>query len=179
MAELKWTTERIYDEAKKYRSRNEWRRCSVGSYTRAGIIGIREDVCRAAGLGKPNKPCGFWNNKDNVLNEARKYKTKIDFARGSASAYCAAVKHKYIDEIAEMFGYTELKKPSYYWTYERCRNILFDIHRKSNTRCVKSTIRKFREENNGGYQACRINNWLYQFRLDLHQADLEEMKQAA
>tara|TARA_B110000093_G_scaffold116219_2_gene124527 strand:- start:4479 stop:4796 length:318 start_codon:yes stop_codon:yes gene_type:complete len=42
---LKWTPETIATEARKYNARSEFSKGSIGAYSAAGRLGIRNDVC--------------------------------------------------------------------------------------------------------------------------------------
>lgn len=55
---------------------------------------------------------------DNVYEEAKKYKHRIDFYNGSGQAYRVALKYKWIDD----YKWMENKiMPPNYWTYENCK----------------------------------------------------------
>ena len=54
---------------------------------------------------------------DTCCNEARKYKTRADFQKGSAGAYVYARKNGYLSKFD---WFEEIKKPNGYWTRERC-----------------------------------------------------------
>ena len=42
---------------------------------------------------------GHWENKDKTIEEAKKYSSRNEFRKGNQSAYWAAHKYGYIDEI--------------------------------------------------------------------------------
>ena len=44
-------------------------------------------------------PNGYWNKKENVLNEAKKYKSIKEFQKHSGGAFNAARKHGFFNEI--------------------------------------------------------------------------------
>lgn len=54
---------------------------------------------------------------DTCYKEARKYKTRAEFQRGSSGAYVFARKNGYLSKFD---WFEELKKPTGYWTRERC-----------------------------------------------------------
>ena len=47
---------------------------------------------------KKRKPYGYWNIKENCIEDARKYKTKSEWKKNSGGAYGAAWKNKWLDE---------------------------------------------------------------------------------
>lgn len=62
------------------------------------------------------KPRGYWDIKENVIKEAKKYQTRSEFCRCCGSAYDAARKHGWLDE---MTWFVSKHKPYNYWTKER------------------------------------------------------------
>ena len=62
------------------------------------------------------KPKGYWKNKENMMQEARKYSTKEEFKKGNLTAFLAAYKYGYIDEMDWLVKQKQHKKK--YWTYE-------------------------------------------------------------
>jgi hypothetical protein len=67
------------------------------------------------------KPAGYWQIKENVILEARKYKTKSKWAKGlngGGTSYNVAIKNGWFDECT---AHMELvKTPPNYWNKERC-----------------------------------------------------------
>lgn len=49
------------------------------------------------------KEINYWNNLDNLIAEASKYKTKKDFRKYNKSAYNASLRNGYIKELDELF----------------------------------------------------------------------------
>ena len=54
---------------------------------------------------------------EQCCEEARKYKTKIEFRNNSRRAYDAAYRHNWMKDFT---WFEEIIKPCNYWTYERC-----------------------------------------------------------
>ena len=79
-----------------------------------------------------SKPRGYWDIKDNVFKEAKKYQTISEFWKGCGSAYDAARKHNW---LGEMIWFKEIYKPRGYWTKEK----VFAEAKKYKT---KNTFRK-------------------------------------
>jgi hypothetical protein len=61
-------------------------------------------------------PKGYWKNKENMMKEARKYKTKEEFQKGNLTAFLAAHRYGFIDEMYWMVKQKQHKKG--YWTYK-------------------------------------------------------------
>ena len=61
-------------------------------------------------------PKGYWKVRENMMTEAMKYSSKEDFQKGNLSAFLAAHKYGYIDEMYWMVKQKQHKKG--YWTYK-------------------------------------------------------------
>lgn len=61
---------------------------------------------------------GFWDVKENIINAAKECKTRKEFHEKYSSAWAAAKRHGWYDEISKLFEKT--MNPSGYWTRERC-----------------------------------------------------------
>lgn len=59
---------------------------------------------------------GYWKNRENMMNEAKKYSNKEDFQKGNLYAFLAAHKYGYIDEMEWLVRQKQHKKG--YWTYK-------------------------------------------------------------
>lgn len=68
-------------------------------------------------MAKNYKPKGYWT-KERCAEEALKYDTRTAFAKGSGSAYNAAKREGWLDDVCGHM--TSTKKPKGYWTKERC-----------------------------------------------------------
>lgn len=62
------------------------------------------------------KPKGYWKNKENMMQEAKKYSTKEEFKKSNLTAFLAAYRYGYIDEMDWLVKQKQHKKK--YWTYE-------------------------------------------------------------
>ena len=130
----------IINEAKKYKTRGEFRNKSYGAY-RAAI---------KHGCKKKNVPNGYWQNKENVINEARKYKNRWEFQKNSPGAYQSASLHKWLDEIY-WFGKPKERKPRGYW--QNKENVINES-KKFKTRS------EFKFLSQRAYESARKNKWL-------------------
>ena len=60
-------------------------------------------------------PKGYWKNKENMFLEAKKYISKEDFKNNNLTAFLAAYKYGYIDEMSWLIKQKQHKKG--FWTY--------------------------------------------------------------
>lgn len=90
--------EYIVNIAKNYSSRSEFMKKDSGAYSAAQRYGFLEKLSWPD--DKIQKPSGYWNDKERVMEEGKKYKTRTEFERGSNGAYAAAKKHGYLDEMS-------------------------------------------------------------------------------
>ena len=105
----------VIEESKKYVSKTEFKKKCNNAYDSARINGWLSEM---SWLDDNNEkhPKGYWKNRDNIMEEARKYSTKEEFQKGNLYAFLAAYKYCYIDE---MFWLTKQKQhKKNYWTYE-------------------------------------------------------------
>jgi len=95
-----WTREKIIEESKKYTSRTEFAKKSSTAYRHAcEEITIFMEM---PWLVEKKKPNGWWNIKERVMKEGKKYQSRIAFANGSYSAWKSAKKNGWIDEMTWM-----------------------------------------------------------------------------
>lgn len=87
----------VMEEGKKYSSRVEFMKNNRSFYEAANRYGFIKDMYWF--VEKTSKPSGYWNNKEHVIEESKKYKTMSDFRKGSNGAYAVAKKRGYINEL--------------------------------------------------------------------------------
>ena len=105
----------VIEESKKYCNRTEFKKGSGNAYDSARKNKwLDEMTWLSNNHGK--HPKGYWKNKENMMNEAKKYKTKKDFKNGNLTAYLAAYKYGYIDNMDWMVLKYEHKNG--YWNYK-------------------------------------------------------------
>lgn len=93
---MKWTYEACKEFASKYNFKSELKKANYTCYSECLKNGWFEEF----GIkDKKTHPNGFWNIKDNVINESKKYTNKTDFITNSYGAYNAAKKHNWLDEL--------------------------------------------------------------------------------
>jgi len=139
----KWTEEKCYQEAKKYTSRGEFQKNSMGAYTAARKNGWLNDY---TWFEQKIKPSGYWDYNA-CYNEARKYKSKSEFKSNARVAYKVALKNGWLKD------YTWFERPSSHkkkWNYETCYQ-----------EAKKYTSRgEFAKNARGAYEVALKNGWL-------------------
>ena len=90
---------------------------------------------------------GYWT-KERCYEEALKYSHRKEFQRGSGSAYSAAIRHGWLDDICEHMKLTTM--PRGYWTKQRC----FEEARKYDSQ------KEFQEKAGGAFTALKRNGCL-------------------
>lgn len=138
----------IINEAKKYKTRGEFRNKSCGAYRAATKYGYIDEFTWLS--KKKNVPNGYWQNKENVLNEARKYKTRGEFQKNNPSAYQSALSHNWFDEM-KWFEKPKERKPRGYW--QNKENVINES-KKYKTRS------EFKFLSQRAYESARKNKWL-------------------
>lgn len=141
----KWFKDNVAVEAKKYKSRSEFRKNANGAYSAARIDGYLENVCQH--MVKPIKIPAF-STIESAKKEASKYQTRTEFYKGSAGAYEIARRNNWLDDICEHM--TSPIKPMGFWTKE---NVLIEAK--------KFKFRNdFHKKSSSAYSIARNNDWL-------------------
>ena len=139
-----WTKERCVKDAKKYKTRIEWRKKSGKCYSSAHRrVWVDECCSHMKGMKKAQR----WT-KENTIKDALKYKTKKEWYNTCRSSYDKASINGWITECSKHM--TEIIKPSGYWTRERC----IEDAKKYKTRNEWKDTRK------SGYASAMRNGWL-------------------
>lgn len=114
-----WAYETCKEECKKYKTKSELKKYSVGCY----------EVCLKNGwidefiLKKGKRPNGYWKIKENVINESKKYKTISDFINNSIGAYKSAKENGWINELNFDKKSREITFNEIWGYYQQCGNI--------------------------------------------------------
>lgn len=93
----KWSKNKCFEEGKKYKTRHEFQHNSSQAFHVAKVKGWIDEM-----VWLPKKefyPKGYWNIKEHVMEEAKKYKTITEFQKNSGSAFNASRRHGYINEM--------------------------------------------------------------------------------
>lgn len=103
-----WTKERCIEEANKHKTFREWTLSSKGSVNAATKNGWY-DECTAHML--KTKTTGYWNVKENCIEEALKYKNKLEWFKNSSGSVMGAKRNGWYAECtAHMPDRLKLKK---------------------------------------------------------------------
>ena len=96
------------------------------------------------------KPFGYWNIKENCLNEAKKYATRVDLKKYNNTVYKKLSEKGWLQEA---FENTPMQlKPVGYWTKEKCAEEALkydtrnDFNKYSNSAYVKAANEKWLNE---------------------------------
>ena len=135
-----WTLDKCLLDAKKYKTKSEWRYSQVpNGFTVAKRSGWLETCC--AHMTVVKKPNGYWHFYENCLKDAQLYSTLVSWEKNSPSAVSAARKNKWLNSCLahiEPSTSSNLK-----WTKDL---ILEDARRYG-------TISEWREASPGAYRA--------------------------
>jgi hypothetical protein len=140
-----WSYDNLLEEVKKFNMLSDFYKSSNDAYQYAIRNGYLKDIKKELQCRKEN---GYWEIKENCLNEALKYKHKKDFKKKSNPCYRACCKHNWLDEVC-----SHMVKP---------KNINFIWDKKS---CKKEALKykhrtEFQKNNGSAYQSARKNGWL-------------------
>lgn len=91
----KYTREKIEEETRKYKSRDEFKKKSPNFYYHALKTGILQEIIPSNQVYK----WGFWQDRKNVEEKSKEFETLSDFSKHSKGAYDAAVKGGYLKEL--------------------------------------------------------------------------------
>ena len=112
-----WDDDNVELESKKYKSRGEFAKNSPSAYNYARKNKLLE---RFTWLHtQMDKELGFWNTKENVIKESKKYKTRTEFYTNCSPAYRSAIKHQWIDELTWLKNERKVKRG--FWTDENLK----------------------------------------------------------
>ena len=113
LPEARWTDEAIFEEAKKYSSKKEFRKACSAAYTIAHKKGIIDKAC--SHMVSSRKERDYWTF-ERCHKTALRYQSRIDFKKNDGSAYSTAIRKGWIEQIC-----THMVKPipPIKWTYEK------------------------------------------------------------
>lgn len=144
---VKWTKEADFDESRKYSTVTEFMKNAVTAYTIAKRNGWLTEMSWLA--PSKRKPSGYWQIKENVINESKKYKSAIEFAKKNNRAFKSAQKNGWIGEM-DWLSKTN-RKPAGYW---RIKGNVFEESHKFKSR------KDFCEGCYLAYITAKRNGWL-------------------
>jgi hypothetical protein len=108
--------ENVIKESKKYSSRTEFNKNSRRAYDSAKRNKWIDEMYWLDLPTNKKHPHGYWKNKKNIMKEARKYKTNDEFKKGNLTAFLAAYRYGYIDDMTWLIKRKQHKKG--YWNYK-------------------------------------------------------------
>ena len=103
---MKWHEKDVIKDAKKYNSRSEWKRNSPAAYRAARERGY---FLKAVKHMKKPPPHGIWS-KENIIKNAKKFKTIKIWMKKEPGAYGAAQKKKILKEATKHMKRLWVKK---------------------------------------------------------------------
>lgn len=140
-ATIKWTKPKVFEEARKFKSRSEFAYNSAGAYTVAIQRGwIEQMTWMKEKWSHPTPKL----TKEAVFEESKKYSTRREFELHASGAYSKALQN---DWLKDMPWLKLIRKT---WTKEE----IFDESRKYSNRAT------FSKGASGAYHIARRNNWL-------------------
>lgn len=112
-----WTKEKCIESALKHKTRKEWINSDEAS---AHIVARNNDwldECTTH-MELLQKPSGYWDVKENVLEDALNFNTISDWHANSGGSYGKARENGWYNECITHMEFKQ--KPSGYWTKEKC-----------------------------------------------------------
>lgn len=144
---VKWTLVACKAESGKHETIKEWRFASEGSYQAAfkkGWLAACTDH-----MDRLLAPKNYWS-LDRCKEDAKKYKTKVEWSKAKPSGYSVAVSRGWVPECTEHMSDARKTNPQRLWTYEKC----IDLARQCSTRA------EFKRSSGSAYLRARIKGWL-------------------
>jgi predicted GIY-YIG superfamily endonuclease len=93
-----WTKNRCIKEAKRFKSKTEFKYNSTSAFQSARRNDWLPEIC--SHMVELLKPAGYWTKK-RCQEEAAKYQIKNDFRNGSSKAYMASHRNKWINDVCK------------------------------------------------------------------------------
>lgn len=110
---LIWTKEKCQIDALKYSTKSEWQKKS-GSAANSARKNNWFDECTHHMIKIRNKS-GFWNEFE-CENEAKKYKSKVEWLKTHSYSYSTALKNKWIEKCSQ-----HMHDPRKKWNFITCK----------------------------------------------------------
>lgn len=139
-----WTKERVFEEGSNYSTKMEFKKNASTAYAIAVKNKWINDMTWFVSSVKPQ---GYWQIKQNVIDESHKYNSRVEFRWGSPGAYRSSIDNGWIEEM------TWLKRPQNYnlkWTRE---NVFAESHKYESRG-------GFKTGSPSAYRVANVNGWL-------------------
>ena len=143
------TKEYVLNESKKYKTRNEFRKCNKSAYEAAQRNGYLKEM-----VWLPKQADnGYWNVKEHVIEEAKKYSSRTSFKENGKGAYWSALKHGWMDEMEWLKKRNEkgVEHEKRKW---KTKEIIFEESKKYSSRT------EFRKKAKRACEIASKNKWL-------------------
>ena len=137
-----WTKERITADAKRFKTKTEWKLHSSGA-----VIAARKLNIHAECTAHMEVLLGKWT-LEALIDDAQKYSTIKQWRSESQSAYVTAKYKKHLDKCTSHMD--ELIKPAGYWTKNKC------LHSAKKY----LTIQEWSLVDGAAYDAAKRNKWM-------------------
>jgi len=129
-----WSKDACSEEALMYNTRNEFKCGSPSAYNKAIKNGWIDELCQH--MVRVINPPNYWM-LDRCHAEALKYQCRNKFIENSSSAYYAARKNGWLDEICSHMSTNQLHKKRYLYAFEFTDNhvyvgLTYNVTRRSN-----------------------------------------------
>ena len=141
-----WTKEKCILEALKYENRKEFQKKSPGAYNACGKRGFNciDEVCSHMKVNLKN-----WT-KEEIINEASKYKTRGEFAKKSKGAYLFALRREWLNEVC-----IDKEPVLNTWTKSRVIKIAKECNTKAEFNKKAGSAVQYAKRNGFYEQACK------------------------
>lgn len=141
-----WSPERLYAEALKYQTRQEFQQKNGAAYKAAGLRKIRDQIC--GHMLKLKNPKGHWT-PETLHAEALKYSNKVEFREKSNPAFLTASRKGLLEQICSHMEAGKL--PNGYW--QNKENCAAEALKYMNRRA-------FSLANSSAYHGADVSGWL-------------------
>ena len=145
----KYTYEYTYKEAKKYKTRMDFHNNCRRGYEAAHKNNWIKDYTWFKPVN--TKPLHYWQDYKNCYNEAKKYKSKMEFHSNCIRGYTVACKNNWMKDYTWFLTY---KRAPLRWTYEKCKQEALKYQ----------WVQDFFKGSRNAYNAMHRNNWLKDFK---------------
>jgi len=142
----KWTQETILLDAKKYKSRSEWKRFSPGAVNASRKLGFFDQAVKHMKILNPK---GKWSEKSDVLASAKKHTSRHEWAKHEVGAYESAKNKGWFEEAVAHMPRRMTDKSKLKWTKE---TVIYSAKEFS-------TITEWRKKYVGAYESSKKNGW--------------------
>lgn len=137
--------ENVLADAKQYSYKTAWAKGNSSAYNAAKKYGWFEEVC--SHMVSPKVPMGHWT-LENLIADAKKYRTRADWKRGNQSAYATACQRDLLEQCCA--NMERDRKPDGYWTKAQ---VIETAQRYK-------TIAEWSLAESGAYDAAKTKGWM-------------------